>query len=190
MREIASFIIPALAGLAFVCIPYQWCRRRGERPESYGIDWTLPHRHLVECAIVTAAFLLPLTFVSINWPFEELPRHSGLWRTLNIGLSGLGAAVIEEIFFRGWIYPLFRKKFGTITSIIATSVIFALAHIFVAQTPFLFAVFIPGCVMGALRARHGNIATSTLFHAAGNIWAIWLAPLTWPSLDWIVQRLF
>jgi membrane protease YdiL (CAAX protease family) len=58
----------------------------------------------------------------------------------------------------------------------------------VARSLFLFAVFFPGCIMGFLRERHGNIATSTLFHGIANMWAIWFAPLKWPSLTWILGR--
>jgi membrane protease YdiL (CAAX protease family) len=82
--------------------------------------------------------------------------------------------------------PLFRKKFSAILSIIFTSAIFACSHVFVARAPFIFAVFFPGMIMGFLRERHGNISTSTLFHAAGNIWAIWFVPAHFPTLrEWI-----
>jgi membrane protease YdiL (CAAX protease family) len=134
--------------------------------------------------------LLSLTFISINWPFEELPRYSSLGRTLNLGMGGVGAAVIEEIFYRGWIQQLFKKRFSVFWAVVFTSVIFALSHVFVTRTLFLIAVFFPGCLMGFLRERHGNIASSTLFHAVANVWAIWFAPLTWPTLAWIAQTLY
>lgn len=175
-----------------IYIPFLWCRYRREDPLDYGLSWKLEQKKVVECLIVTVAVLLPLTAIAINWPLERLPRQSGLWRTLDIGAAGLAAAIIEEIFFRGWVQPLFRKRFGALISISLTSALFALAHIFVAQTAFLFAVFFPGFIMGLLRERHGNISTSTIFHGLCNIWAIWFAPLKWPSLEWIggeIQRL-
>jgi membrane protease YdiL (CAAX protease family) len=122
----------------------------------------------------------------MNWPDEVLPRHSSASRTLNLAVSGVSAAIIEEIFFRGWVQPLFRKKFGAVASITFTSAIFASAHVFVARAPFICAVFFPGAVMGCLRERHGNIATSTLFHAFGNIWAIWFVPANLPAIgEWV-----
>ena len=182
-------ILPTVAGLALVYTPFFWCKYRHETAESYGLSWSVTRRSLFECLLVTAVVLLPLTVLSIHWPVEDLPRHSAHLRTLNLAASGLAAAVIEEIFFRGWVQPLFRKKFSALLSVVFTGVLFAFAHIFVAQTPFLFAVFFPGCVMGFLRERHGNIATSTIFHGLGNLWAIWFAPLHWPSVDWLLQRL-
>ena len=181
--------IPTLAGLVLIYTPFLWCRYRHENPLDYGLSWKMEKRPLVECLIVIAVVLIPLTVVSMNWPFEQLPRHSGWKRTLDIGAAGIAAAIIEEIFFRGWMLPLFRRRFGAFLSISFTSAIFALSHIFVAQSPFLVAVFFPGFIMGVLRERHGNIATSTLFHAVCNVWAIWFAPLRWPSFQWIGAEL-
>jgi membrane protease YdiL (CAAX protease family) len=104
-----------------------------------------------------------------------------------MAVNGVSAAVIEEIFFRGWIQPLFRKRLGTAASVVCTSVIFAAAHVFVARAAFILAVFFPGCIMGFLRERHGNISTSTLFHATANIWAIWFVPGYFPTLEGLMK---
>jgi membrane protease YdiL (CAAX protease family) len=189
MNFVLKYVIPTAAGLAFVYTPFLWCRYRRESPESYGLSWKLDKRSFLECLAVTAAVLAPLTVISLNWPAENLPRYSAAMRTLDLAASGLAAAVIEEIFFRGWVQPLFRKRLSVFFSVVFTSAIFASAHIFVAQTPFLFAVFFPGCIMGFLRERHGNIATPTIFHGMGNLWAIWFAPLYWPTMEWVVQKL-
>lgn len=183
MIDALKYVAPLAAGLAFVFVPFAWCRWRGERPEAYGLTWTLRPRAAIECALVTAFVLGGLTFVAMRWPFESLPRHSEVWRTIDLIISGVSAAVIEEVFFRGWIYPLLRKKLHFIISIAITSAIFASAHVFVASTPFMLAVFFPGCIMAALRERHGNIATPTIFHAVSNIWAVWFAPLVWPPVE-------
>jgi membrane protease YdiL (CAAX protease family) len=122
----------------------------------------------------------------MNWPAENLPRRSSLSRTVSFAVNGVSAAVIEEIFFRGWVQPLFRKKFGSILSIGFTSAIFAASHVFVASAPFMAAVFFPGAVMGFLRERHGNISTSTIFHVCGNLWAIWFMPAHMPTIaEWV-----
>jgi membrane protease YdiL (CAAX protease family) len=179
-------IFPALAGMAFVAAPFLWCRRQGEDPESYGLSWKFRRRDVVECAVITTLTLIALTCVAMNWPGEKLPRHSSFSRAANMALNGVSAAIIEEIFFRGWIQSLFRKKFGAAASIASTSAIFASAHVFVASPPFIAAVFFPGCLMGFLRERHGNIFTSTLFHATANLWAIWFVPRYFPTLrEWI-----
>ena len=174
-------MIPTLAGIALAITPFLWCRHRKEPPESYGLSWAFTRKGAIECAAVTVTVLAALSAVSMNWPGEDLPRRVFFFRAASWGINGVSAAVIEEVFFRGWIQPLCRKKFGAITSITITSVVFALAHVFVARAFFVVAVFFPGFIMGALRERHGNISTCTLFHAAANIWAIWFIPAYFPT---------
>ena len=182
MSPLMKMIIPTLVGMIFLYTPFLWCRYRHENTDLYGLSWKFDKTKLTEGLVVTAVVLIPLTVISLNWPIEDLPRHSSLGRSLNLVAAGLAAAIIEEVFYRGWIQPLFRKKLPAFWAIVFTSAIFAASHVFVARLPFLFAVFIPGCVMGFLRERHGNISTSTLFHFLGNLWAIWFAPLVWPNL--------
>ena len=189
MSHILRMVLPTLVGMALILIPFRWCTYRKEDPETYGLSWRFEKRALVECLIITACVLVPLTYVSINWPYEELPRSSGFFRTVDIASAGIAAAFIEEVFFRGWIHPLLRKRISALPAIVITSALFASSHIFVAQSPFLIAVFFPGCIMGFLRERHGNISTSTLFHGLSNIWAVWFAPLVWPKFDTILPIL-
>lgn len=184
MKELfISYVIPTAVGLIFVLLPYKWCDWRGESTDDYGLFWRLPRRALIETLVITAVILSLLTLISMNWPYESLPRYSSLSRTLDLAMSGAGAAVIEEIFFRGWLYTIIRKRTSAAVSIVISSAIFAAAHCFVAQAPFLVAVFFPGAVMAWLRERYGNIGASTIFHACGNLWAIWFAPLVWPGSE-------
>ncbi|GHV52474.1 hypothetical protein FACS1894216_08690 [Synergistales bacterium] len=186
---LTSYVIPAIIGMAFVCVPFYWCKVYGVDSEEFGLSWRASKANLTECLLITGAFLAPLTVISLHWPAESLPRTLYFGRALNLLVAGCSAAIIEEVFYRGWIQPLIRKKLGVIPSIIITSALFAVSHIFVAQTAFIFAVFVPGCVMAFLRERHGSIATSTVFHAAGNVWAIWFAPLEWPTKVWVIHKL-
>jgi membrane protease YdiL (CAAX protease family) len=178
-------IAPAAVGIVFVCFPFLWCRARGESPDSYGLKFGISRASLRECAAVTLLILIPITLVSVNWPGEDLPRRVGLARALKMAADGASAALVEEIFFRGWLQPMLRKKFRAAAAVILTSAVFASAHVFVAQASFMIAVFFMGCVMCALRERHGDITTSTLFHAVGNIWAVWFVPSHFFSLaEW------
>jgi membrane protease YdiL (CAAX protease family) len=178
-------ILPSAAGIIFVCFPFIWCRARREAPESYGLTFRVSRAGLIECAAVTFLILIPLTLVSVNWPGENLPRRLGMAGALKMAADGSAAALVEEIFFRGWLQPMLRKKFRAAAAVILTSAVFAAAHVFVAQASFMIAVFFMGCVMCALRERHGDITTPTLFHAAGNIWAIWFVPSHFFSLaEW------
>lgn len=178
-------IIPTAIGMILLYTPFAWCRYRNEDQLAYGLSWRFDKKGLIEGLIITFAVLGFLTLVAMRWPLEHLPRHRTLWSALNLACAGLAAAIIEEVFYRGWIQPLLRKKLRASWAILITGAIFAASHVFVARMPFLIAVFFPGCIMGFLRERHGNISTSTMFHFLGNLWAIWFAPLTWPAADQI-----
>jgi membrane protease YdiL (CAAX protease family) len=179
--------VAAIAGVCLVYTPFFWCRIRGEKPENYGLSWKLSRKGVYECAAVTFCVLAVLTVAAVNWPGENLPRRVAALNAVGIAINGVAAAVIEEIFFRGWVQPLFKKKFSAIASIAFTGVIFALSHMFVAYAPFMVAVFFPGCVMGFLRERHGNISTCTIFHAVCNLWAIWFVP-HFPTLEELMRK--
>ena len=92
MSHLLRLILPTLVGAALVLIPFRWCAYRKEDPVTYGLSWRFEKRALFECLFITACVLIPLTYVSINWPYEELPRSSSFFRTVDIASAGLAAA--------------------------------------------------------------------------------------------------
>ncbi|MCD8163642.1 MAG: hypothetical protein LUE09_09495 [Synergistaceae bacterium] len=98
-----STFISFCAGVFLLYWPYGWCWYRKEDPDEYGLRWEFRARDFMQTLAVSAFILLALTVVAMNWPWEALPRKRGLWTVLNMGASGLAAAIIEETFFRGWL---------------------------------------------------------------------------------------
>jgi uncharacterized protein len=81
------------------------------------------------------------------------------------------APATEELLFRGWIYTSLRHRFGLWTALVATSVVFALAH-YEDTHLYALAVFPVGLALGGLRERTGSIKASILLHAFYNLVAI------------------
>jgi membrane protease YdiL (CAAX protease family) len=79
------------------------------------------------------------------------------------------APLIEEIFFRGYLFKLLQDKLGDNPAVILTSILFAAAH-------FNIFTFLPILVMGALmgwaRKRTGSIIPSLILHMANNLIAL------------------
>jgi membrane protease YdiL (CAAX protease family) len=79
------------------------------------------------------------------------------------------APLIEELFFRGYLFKLFEDKLGENPAVILTSVLFAAAH-------FNIFTFLPILVMGGLmgwaRKRTGSIVPSLVLHMANNLIAL------------------
>jgi membrane protease YdiL (CAAX protease family) len=93
-----------------------------------------------------------------------------------LAVSGTVAAVVEETFFRGWIFTIVRRRLGPGTTIIIISLLFALSHLFLKVHWLRIATFFPGLVMGYLRERTENIVPGMIYHGIGNIWSIWFFP--------------
>ena len=133
-------------------------------------------RAILQTLVITAFTLLLLTAVALVWPWDDLPHRRPFDIVLKLMISGFAAAVAEEIFFRGWMQPMLRKRYSATVSIVAVNLVFAPLHLIAAPYFISLLTFFPGLIMGWLRERYGNILPSIIFHFLGNVWAIWFFP--------------
>lgn len=80
------------------------------------------------------------------------------------------APVVEELFFRGLLYPVLNRALGAFASLTLTAALFALLHegqLAHAWAPLL-SLFLVGLVLTLVRARYQSVAASTLVHMAYN----------------------
>ena len=133
-------------------------------------------RAIAQTLIITAFTLSMLTAVALVWPWDDLPHRRPFDLVLKLIISGLAAAVAEEIFFRGWMQPMLRKRYSAAVSIVAVNLVFAPLHLIAAPYFISLLTFFPGLIMGWLRERYGNILPSIIFHFLGNVWSIWFFP--------------
>lgn len=169
-------ILPLAAGVALLYFPYLWCILRKEDPADYGIRWVIDSQALKETLTLSACVLLILTPVSLLWPWEKLPHARTLREVFIYSSSGAAAAVIEEIFFRGWLQTLLRHRLSALPAILITSAAFASSHLCAVPKLFMLTTFVPGIIMGALKERYNNTLPGIIFHFLGNIWAVWFFP--------------
>ncbi len=81
------------------------------------------------------------------------------------------APLLEELFFRGLLYPVLRRTFGLVVAIVLTAVAFAEIHgaqLGYAWAPVL-SIFIVGVVFTVVRARTDSVASSFLMHCGYNL---------------------
>jgi CAAX protease family protein len=102
-------------------------------------------------------------------PMEEL-FHNRQTVVLLILLGILVAPLIEETIFRGCLYPVIARRFGVPAGIVATGVVFGLAHAPQlwggwGQIALLMGV---GIVLTYIRARAGTVAASYFVHVSYN----------------------
>jgi uncharacterized protein len=102
-------------------------------------------------------------------PFDKLfenPRDAYL---LAIMATTLGP-LMEELFFRGFLYPVIARRWGAAWGVFLAALPFALLHMqqYGYSWGILVLIFGVGLVCGIVRAITGSVASSFLVHAAYN----------------------
>ena len=80
------------------------------------------------------------------------------------------APLMEELFFRGFLYPVLNRRLGLAASLVITALAFSSLHaaqLAQAWAP-LFLIFLVGLVLTYARARMKSVASSFLLHAGYN----------------------
>lgn len=71
----------------------------------------------------------------------------------------------EELLFRGWLLPLWLKRFGKAPAILGTALLFSLVHVLSWRVMLAFPI---GCLLGWLTVRTGSVVPAVVGHAAAN----------------------
>lgn len=80
-------------------------------------------------------------------------------------LIAVVAPVAEELFFRGMLYPVLRRRWGVGWGIVLNAVIFALVHFIPLLLPGLFYI---GLLLAWVRERSGSVIPCIVLHAIQN----------------------
>lgn len=112
-------------------------------------------------------------------PIEEFFRETKAVYMLAVFGVTL-APLMEELFFRGFLYPVLARSMGVTASVVLTSVLFTSIHapqLARAWVPLLL-LFSVALILTLLRARTGSVAASFLVHVGYNFGlfaALWFA---------------
>lgn len=174
----ASFVLPVQFAwwVLVFWIVYRIVRVRDPRPFREAIAWVRPASpvaiYLVGGAVLALsvaalARLLPLPREKM--PIEQLFRDP----TSAFLLAGFGvliAPVIEELVFRGFLYPVVERAHGAVAAVVSTAVLFSLVHApqYGGAWQNLLLVGYVGVIFGAVRAVSGSLVPPTLVHAGYN----------------------
>ncbi|HZQ19771.1 MAG TPA: type II CAAX endopeptidase family protein [Terriglobales bacterium] len=109
--------------------------------------------------------LLPLPQKSPFDQFFDKPLDAYAFAFLAIAF----APFMEELFFRGFLYPVLARRLGVMLGIVITAMIFAFIHVFEykAWGPVLI-IFIVGVVLTAVRAKMKSVGASFIVHSIYN----------------------
>jgi membrane protease YdiL (CAAX protease family) len=123
---------------------------------------------------ISLAFLVAVIAGLLHTPQVPTPidLFSSSWMT--IALFAVFAALIapftEELFFRGFLQPLFSRTFGVAAGILITAILFGVLHApeYSWAWQYALAVGFAGAVFGWVRARANSIIPSTIMHGCYN----------------------
>ena len=180
LGEIARVPLVSVAGqsvayLLILAYMYVLVTRERRRPDFLAaIHWNWPSNI---AAYVVAGFALSLA-LQVLAHFLPIPKElpiDSFFRTpaeawaLSI-LSVTLAPLMEELFFRGFLYPVLARRLGLPIAVFLTALGFALLH--VAQLgrawgPVL-VIFLVGIVLTTVRAKTNSVAAGVLIHMAYN----------------------
>lgn len=116
-------------------------------------------------ALIGLAQLLPIPKHLPIDRFFENPRQATLMSIFAVTVAPL----MEELFFRGFLYPVLARRLGMVASVLLTSVAFGFLH--GAQLKYSWAVliiFLVGVVLTTVRALTKSVAASFLVHVGYN----------------------
>jgi uncharacterized protein len=172
---IAVLQIPLWIGLFGVVVIVSRRFGTGSLRKDYGFRFRssdilgLPIGVVVQLVFVPLLYRLLSIVVdtsSVSEPAEQLTdRAEGIGVALLVVLVVAGAPIIEELFFRGLLLRSIQARWSDSLALVASSVLFGLAHFELLQLP---ALVMFGLVAGYCAQRTGRLGMSIWAHAGFN----------------------
>jgi uncharacterized protein len=132
--------------------------------------------------LVSQWVLLPLLYVPIFWltsaDSHDLSKaakdlsdraNDGFGVVMLILLTGIGAPIVEELFYRGLLLRSLQRRWGDTVAVVTSGVVFGLMHFEGLPTPGL---ILFGIILGTLVVKTGRLGPSVLAHMTFNMLAI------------------
>ena len=143
-------------------------------PFWHSIRWNWPQGEFRLLAM-GALLLIALDILQIilpipkDTPFEHLfarPRDAYLLSIIAVSIGPL----LEELFFRGFLYPVLARRLGVVWGILLTALPFGLIHLpqYGWAWGVALVIVLVGVVCGAVRAATKSVAASFLVHVGYN----------------------
>jgi membrane protease YdiL (CAAX protease family) len=97
---------------------------------------------------------------------DELVRSGNVSGNILIVVTAVIAPLCEEVYFRGFLYPAFRKNFGVVIGIFLSSIVFAAAHLDLFS---FFPIMIIGWILAFMYEKTKSIFPVIFLHSIYNL---------------------
>lgn len=136
---------------------------------------------LVVAPVGIVMLLVQKLYLKMGWEFDPQPLVMQLYQTDAVWFvvvlsvfAVIVAPLIEEIFFRGILYPTLRQRWGILPAVLGSSLIFSLLHF---HPPTFLPLFVLAVILSLALEFTGSLPACVLAHSLFNslsIIAIWL----------------
>jgi len=132
--------------------------------------------YIVACYWLLVALVLIVSFL-VSWLFPSIDLNEPQKNILEFNNQGIGwylnllmilfiTPVVEETYFRGFIFPAFSKTFGYLLGAIISSMLFGLLHF---QANVIIYTFLLGLLLSFMYYRLGSIIPTIILHGLNNL---------------------
>ena len=154
-----SYLLPVIFIFAWRGIHWKYLRFGSFKWDTLGIGCGL----LVGSYILIILHNALLTLLGVNTQGENIVElfaklDSPLWFFI---VGAIFAPLVEEIFFRGFLFQGLRARYGWMTAMLLSAAIFAVAHL---DLVVLIPTFILGCLLAYVYHRSNSIWPGILLH--------------------------
>jgi membrane protease YdiL (CAAX protease family) len=154
-----SYLLPVVVIFAWRGIHWKYLRFGSFKWNTLGIGCGL----LVGSYIIIILHNALLFLLGVETQGENIVElftslDSPLWFFI---VGAIFAPLVEEIFFRGFLFQGFRARYGWITAMLLSAAIFALAHL---DLVVLLPTFILGCLLAYVYHRSNSIWPGVILH--------------------------
>lgn len=186
LAESGILVIIQLTFLLPVLLIFAW-RRIGWGALGFGrFEWSTLG---IGCGLLVASYAVIVVHNVVLWLLgietqgQEITQlfgslESPVWFFI---VGAILAPLVEEIFFRGFLFQGFRARYGWIPGMLISSAIFGVAHL---DPVALIPTFILGCVLAYLYHRSNSVWPPVILHMLVNSMGLCSAYLVtqYPSL--------
>jgi uncharacterized protein len=164
---------------------YLLVRTKADEPFGQAVRWNWPG--ITAPAFIAGGMILALVVDGLA-RFLPIPKslpmdtffHDASSAYMMAAFGITLAPLLEEMFFRGLLFPLLRRSYGVVLGVLLTALAFAAIHgaqLGYAWAPVL-SIFVVGVVFTLIRLRTDSVAASFLMHCGYNFAlfaALWIA---------------
>lgn len=170
LAQSAVLILVQLVYLLPLVIVFLYRRINPKSLGFGGFEWSTLG---LGCGLLIVSYMLILvhntilTLLGVTTQGDEILK---LFNTLDspmwfIIVGVIFAPIVEELFFRGFLFQGFRQKYGWIGGMLLSSTIFAMAHLDPAA---LIPTFILGCLLAYMYHRSNSVWPGIIIHLMVN----------------------